>query len=113
MRVSVLPALALDVDIEQRAEALATWETLTAVCQLAGATPSPDTPLPYGRLGSQRALFNLCRMPVPCTVDGEVKCVPAYKAYFGAEWIGDASIELLISAASVWGSRTSAAAGSG
>ena len=99
MRVSVLPGLALDVDVEQRAETLATWETLTAVCQLAGATPSPDTPLPYGRLGSQRALFNLCRMPVPCTVNGEETWVPAYQAYFGTAWIGDASIEPLISAA--------------
>lgn len=94
MRVSVLPALALDALPTQRA-ALADWETLTAVCQLAGSTPSPETPLPYGRLGSQRALFNLCRIPVPCTVNGEEQWVPAYRAYFGVEWIGEASVELL------------------
>ncbi|MCB1001748.1 MAG: DUF3883 domain-containing protein [Acidimicrobiales bacterium] len=101
MRVSVLPALALDAAPGQRS-ALANWQTLTAVCQLAGPTPSPDSPLPYGRLGSQRALFNLCRLPVPCTVDGEETWVPAYRAYFGSAWTGDASVEHLIGAAAAF-----------
>lgn len=95
MRVSVLPALALDADPAMRTE-LEDWSTMTAVCQLSGPTPSPDTPLPYGRLGSQRALFNLCRMPVPCTVDGEEQWVPAYRAYFGTDWIGEGSVEPLL-----------------
>jgi hypothetical protein len=95
MRVSVLPALAFDADPAMRTE-LEDWSTMTAVCQLAGATPSPDTPLPYGRLGSQRALINLCRMPVPCTINGEECWVPAYRAYFGTEWIGESSVEPLL-----------------
>lgn len=98
MRVSVLPSLALEADAQRRDD-LANWDTLAAVCQLAGPTPNPDTPLPYGRLGSQRALFNLCRIPVPCTVNGEEQWVPAYRAYFGETWIADASVEPLIEAA--------------
>lgn len=102
MRVSVLPALALTASEEERA-VLAHWDILTAVCQLAGPTPSPDAPLPYGRLGSQRALFNLCRMPVPCQGEGGIEWVPAYRAYFGSAWFEDAptedaSIEPLVNA---------------
>ncbi len=102
MRVSVLPALALTAGEEERA-VLAHWDILTAVCQLAGPTPSPDAPLPHGRLGSQRALFNLCRMPVPCIGDGGTEWVPAYRAYFGSAWFKDlgqedGSIEPLVNA---------------
>lgn len=100
MRVSVLPSLALEADPQRRND-LADWDTLAAVCQLAGPTPNPDTPLPYGRLGSQRALFNLCRIPVPCTVNGEEQWVPAYRAYFSEAWIGDASVEPLLEAAGI------------
>jgi len=100
MRVSVLPALALEADPQRRND-LANWDTLAAVCQLAGPTPNPDTPLPYGRLGSQRALFNLCRIPVPCTVNGAEQWVPAYRAYFGEAWIADVSVEPLLKAAGI------------
>jgi hypothetical protein len=34
-------------------------------------------------------------MPVPCTLSGEERWVPAYRAYFGSDWIGDASVEAL------------------
>jgi hypothetical protein len=98
MRVSVLPSLALEAD-PQRRDDLANWNTLAAVCQLAGPTPNPDAPLPYGRLGSQRALTPLCRIPVPCIVNGEERWVPAYRAYFGETWVADASVEPLIEAA--------------
>jgi hypothetical protein len=98
MRVSVLPSLALEAAPHRRDD-LANWETLAAVCQLAGPTPNPDMPLPYGRLGSQRALTPLCRIPVPCTVNGEEQWVPAYRAYFGETWVANASVEPLIEAA--------------
>jgi hypothetical protein len=57
--------------------------------------PDASKPLPYERLGPNRALFNLSRLDVPCrsqTAEG-VKWVPAYRAYFGDDWVGDLSFE--------------------
>ncbi len=102
MRSSVLPALTL-VDEGGRAEGreeLQTLETLAAVCQLSGRTPNPSSPLPYERLGTNRALFNLSRLPVPCRTDTPERYEwrPAYRVYFGSDWIGDASIERVLEA---------------
>src|SRR5690606_3676777 len=75
-------------------------ETLAAICQLAGRFPKPDRPLRYQRLGSDRALFNLSRLPVPCRggEDQPIEWVPAYRAYFGKDWIEEASVENLAEA---------------
>jgi hypothetical protein len=102
MRSSVLPALTLLDEggrVEER-EGLQTLETLAAVCQLSGRTPNPASPLPYERLGTNRALFNLSRLPVPCrTESSEVfEWQPAYRVYFGSDWIEDASIERVLDA---------------
>lgn len=102
MRSSVLPALTLPEEggRAEEWEQLRTLETLAAVCQLSGRTPNPSSPLPYERLGTNRALFNLSRLPVPCLGDTSVSFTwePAYRVYFGAEWIGDASIEHVVRA---------------
>ena len=100
MRSSVLPALRLPEEggRPEGWEELTRLETLAAVCQLSGRTPSPSSPLPYERLGPNRALFNLSRLPVPCRTDTQdvYEWRPAYRAYFGADWIGATSIELLL-----------------
>ena len=102
MRASVLPAL----DLEQ-AEATAAWrrrlqvtDRLAAICQLAGRTPKADRPLPYQRLGSDSALFNLARLPVPVRPgpDGQRRWLPAFRVYFGRDWAGDQSVEALLEA---------------
>ena len=98
MREAVLPHLRIRGREGVSEEGvLANWETLTAVCQLAGRFPKPDRPLRYQRLGSDRGLFNLSRLPVPCRGqdDKGVEWIPAYRAYFGKDWIGGASIERL------------------
>jgi hypothetical protein len=102
MRSSVLPALTLP-DTGGRTDdwnSLRRAEVVAAVCQLSGRTPNPSAPLPYERLGPNRALFNLARLPVPCRADesGELTWEPAYTVYFGTDWIGDASVEALIDA---------------
>ena len=103
MRASVLPALDLDRDVEARPEreALRTMERLAAICQLAGRTSNPRSPLPYERLSTNRALFNLSRLDVPCRGENpdKVEWIPAYKAYFGKDWVGDDSVELILEAA--------------
>jgi hypothetical protein len=45
-----------------------------------------------------RALFNLCRLPVPCRVNGSgaVEWVPAYRSYLGPGWIDEASVTLVL-----------------
>lgn len=100
MRASVLPALELDGDAEahRRRESLRSLESVAAICQLAGRTPKSGTPLPYERLGANRALFNLSRLDVPCRGDqpGEIVWVPAYRVYFGTDWVGDASVENIL-----------------
>lgn len=101
MRAAVIPALAFNPDNEARAllESLQDIQSIAAVCQLAGSYAKPDRPLRYQRLQSDRALFNLSRLPVPCrSQDGEERWLPAYKVYFGKNWIGDASVELIAEA---------------
>ncbi|MBI5487040.1 MAG: DUF3883 domain-containing protein [Deltaproteobacteria bacterium] len=100
MRASVLPALDLERDTVDRTErsALRDLDRLAAICQLAGRTPNAGAPLPYERLKTNRALFNLSRLDVPCrgTSDGNVKWTPAYQAYFGADWLGPGSVECIL-----------------
>lgn len=99
MRASVLPALAEDPDPAGLAlrDSLRSIETLAAICQLAGRTVDTGAPLPYERLGSNRALFNLARLAVPCRpdADGTVRWLPAYRVYFGDDWVGDDSVEVI------------------
>jgi hypothetical protein len=99
MRGAVIPALRLDPDPELSAQRdrLQNIPTLAAICQLAGKRPKPDRSLRYERLGSDRALFNLSRMPLPCrTSTGQPRWAPAFSVYFGSDWIGPDSIEDLI-----------------
>ncbi|MXW98909.1 MAG: DUF3883 domain-containing protein [Acidimicrobiaceae bacterium] len=99
MQASVLPALGLNPTEEElawRAE-LQTRESLAAICQLAGSFTKPDRPLRYQRLQSDRAIFNLSRLPVPCiNGEGGEHWVPAYQAYFGRSWLDDASFEHVV-----------------
>lgn len=103
MRASVLPALDLAAgsEADARREALRDPAALAAICQLSGRTPDPSRPLRYERLGANRALFNLARLPVPCRAgaDGEVVWRPAYRVYFGADWTDSASVEAVLEAA--------------
>lgn len=100
MRASVLPTLDLERDNQSRdkCESLHTLERIAAICQLAGRAPNPNAPLPYERLGTNRALFNLSRLDVPCRGlgPGQFIWVPAYKVYLGADWIGENSIERIL-----------------
>ena len=100
MRTSVLPALELEPDerTEQWHRALQSKDVLAAICQLSGPTPNPASPLPHERLGPNRALFNLCRLPVPCRINGSgpVEWVPAYRTYLGPGWIGGASVTYIL-----------------
>lgn len=100
MRASVLPALDLERDAQGHGEreSLHTLERVAAICQLAGRAPNPGAPLPYERLGSNRALFNLSRLDVPCRGDDPDRFVwiPAYQAYLGSDWVGDSSVEQIL-----------------
>jgi len=102
MRASVLPALDLERDAEEQSEraTLQDLDRLAAICQLAGRTPNASAPLPYERLGPNRALFNLSRLDVPCrgNSNSDVKWTPAYKAYFGSDWLGPNSVEFILDA---------------
>lgn len=100
MRASVLPALDLDGESSATArEALESLDRIAAICQLSGRTPKPHSPLPYERLGTERALFNLARLPIPCRgVGDEIRWVPAFRAYFGFDWVGDSSVEVVLAA---------------
>lgn len=96
MRASVLPFMTFD-QVHQRRQ-FHDISKLAAICQLSGKT-SQRGHLPTERLGSQRALFNLSRLDVPCrVVGGGVRWVAAYRAYFGKDWIGDRSVECLLDA---------------
>lgn len=99
MQASVLPALGLNPTADElswRGD-LQSKDSLAAICQLAGAFTKPDRPLRYQRLQSDRAIFNLSRLPVPCVgEDGAEEWVPAYRAYFGRAWIEDRSFEHVI-----------------
>jgi len=100
MRASVLPALELDGDSESRnkRESLHSLERIAAICQLAGRTPNASAPLPYERLGTNRALFNLSRLDVPCRgkIPGEINWIPAYRVYLGSDWVADNSVECIL-----------------
>ena len=101
MQASVLPALSLNPTPDELSwrEELKSSESLAAICQLAGAFTKSDRPLRYQRLQSDRAIFNLSRLPVPCMDDQDRKqWVPAYQVYFGRAWIGDNSFEHVIDA---------------
>ena len=101
MQASVLPALGLNATEEELLwrDELRSTQSLAAICQLAGAFTKPDRPLRYQRLQSDRAIFNLSRLPVPCVDDdGVERWVPAYRAYFGRSWLGDSSFEHVIDA---------------
>jgi hypothetical protein len=101
VQTAVLPALVLNPDEAalERLETLRDKRALAAVCQLAGRFVKPDRPLRYQRLQSDRALLNLSRLPVPCrTPSGEERWLPAYRVYFGADWIGDDSVEQVAAA---------------
>lgn len=101
MQASVLPALGLnptEEELEWRAE-LQSLDSVAAICQLAGAFSKPDRPLRYQRLQSDRAIFNLSRLPVPTrTAAGSEAWVPAYRVYFGSDWIGENSFEQVANA---------------
>ncbi|MBE9610952.1 sacsin N-terminal ATP-binding-like domain-containing protein [Chitinilyticum piscinae] len=100
MRASVLPALDLERDAQSRGEreSLHSLERIAAICQLAGRAPNPGAPLPYERLGTNRALFNLSRLDVPCRGDapGQFVWIPAYQAYLGSDWVADNSVERIL-----------------
>lgn len=101
VRAAVSPGLVLNPDDDARAllETLQNLGALASVCQLAGSYAKPDRPLRYQRLQSERALFNLSRLPVPCkTSSNDEVWLPAYKVYFGTDWIGTESIEQVIDA---------------
>ncbi len=110
MRASVLPALELDPDEDgkQRLERLRNLSSLAAICQLSGRTPDAARPLRYERLSSNRALFNLSRLPVPCrSSDGTgFEWRPAYQVYLGEDWLGEASVERVFAAAREQGADT-------
>ena len=95
VQAAVLPALVLNPDRAalDLLETLRDEHALAAVCQLAGRFTKPDRPLRYQRLQSDRALLNLSRLPVPCRTDAGERWLPAYRVYFGADWIGDQSVE--------------------
>jgi hypothetical protein len=102
MRASVLPALELDGATSGRMsrQSLRHLDCLAAICQLSGRTPDRTRPLPYERLGPNRALLNLSRLDVPCRGESpnEVRWVPAYRAYLGTDWVGEDSMETVVNA---------------
>ena len=98
VQAAVLPALVLKPDDEalQRLEALRNHQALATICQLAGRFAKPDRPLRYQRLQTDRALVNLSRLPLPCrSHEGDQRWLPAYRVYFGEDWIRDDSVERL------------------
>jgi len=96
MRASVLPGLTRSgvTDLELR-QSNRTIEALATICRIAGKTTKPDQPLPMGRLGSDRAFFNLSRLQVPCRTEPgeEPPWAEAHQVYFGRDWVGQDSVE--------------------
>ena len=102
MRAAVLPGLVRNPSDEALSvrEANKDLNAIAAICQLAGAVTKADRPLRLNRLGGDRAMFNLSRLPIPCrSADGSPRWEPAYKVYFGRDWIGEESVESLFEAA--------------
>jgi hypothetical protein len=101
MRAAVLPGLTRTgtADVELR-DSNRTIEALATICRLAGKTTKPDQPLPMGRLGSDRAFFNLGRLQVPCrsTSSDKLDWAPAHQVYFGRDWVGEDSVETIVDA---------------
>lgn len=95
MRAAVLPGLTRTEADEELRQANRSIAALAAICKLAGNTTKPDQPLPLGRLGSDRAFFNLSRLDVPCRRAGsdELVWAPAHQVYFGEDWVQAQSIE--------------------
>jgi hypothetical protein len=110
MRASVFPALELEPPPEAAPlrVALQDIDRIAAICQLAGRTANAANPLPYERLGSNRALFNLARLRLPCRLrsNGVERWEPAYRVYFGSDWIEDDSIELVLESVRASGEDT-------
>jgi hypothetical protein len=99
VQAAIRPALVLHPDEAAQAtlRELQDEKALAAICQLAGPRTKPDRPLRYQRLQSDRGLFPLSRLPVPCRgADGNTEWVPAFRAYFGEDWIGESSVERLV-----------------
>ena len=97
VQAAVLPALVLNPD-QRRARAARDAPRPDTPWRPSASSPGgfakPDRPLRYQRLQSDRALLNLSRLPVPCRTDEGERWLPAYRVYFGADWIGDQSVEL-------------------
>lgn len=99
MRAAILPNLALREQGGTESEELQDLDVLAAICQLSSRRSKPDSPLVHERVGTQRNLFPLCRLPVPCrSSNGTIEWVPAFMAYFGRSWIGGESVEALFEA---------------
>lgn len=95
MRIAILPRLTLGAHGDDYEE-LKSLDVLAAICQLSSRRTKPEAALLHERLGTQRNLFRLCRLPVPCRDrDGELAWLPAYQVYFGREWLGGDSAEEL------------------
>ena len=110
MRASVFPALELDraPEADSLRVSLQDMNRIAAICQLAGRSAKAANPLPHERLESNRTLFNLSRLRVPCRLrpNGIERWEPAYLVYFGTDWIGEASVEHVIDAARATGAQT-------
>lgn len=101
VRAAVLPALVRTPDEAAAAllDGLRSMESLSAICQLAGRATKPDRPLRYQRLEADRALSRLARLPVPTRGSGgTIGWEPAYRVYFGTDWLGKESVEHLLAA---------------
>lgn len=101
MRTAVLPGLTRTGGAApDLREANRSIEALATICRLAGKTTKADQPLPMGRLGSDRAFFNLSRLEVPCRSGPgtQVAWAPAHQVYFGRDWVGDDSVEGIVDA---------------
>jgi len=97
MRAAILPKLALREQGGTESEELQDLDVLAAICQLSSRRSKPESPLVHERVGTQRNLFPLCRLPVPCrSSNDDIEWVPAFKAYFSRSWLGDESVEVLL-----------------